>query len=166
MSFLKLNTLVCGGGYEYAMRSSILRKAWECFLQHFLRLRREFSADLRESSPVRGCLKWQASGRGGGTVVLQQHSSSLRGVNAVSQLSKESNSNFNEGHREELFTEKIFPHKQPQRLRKETFYKCKYKDLRLKLTYKSSRSSTITICISHWLWLFFVFSCLFFNICS
>lgn len=44
-------------------------------------------------------------GREGG-VVLQQHSSSLRGVNAASQLSKESNSIFNEGYREELFTEK------------------------------------------------------------
>lgn len=56
-------------------------------------------------------------GREGG-VVLQQHSSSLRGVNAASQLSKESNSIFNEGYREELFTEKTFQLKQPQRERK------------------------------------------------
>lgn len=52
---------------------------------------------------------------GGGGLVLQQHSSSVRGVNAASQLSKESNSIFNEGYREESFTEKIFQLKQPQR---------------------------------------------------
>lgn len=50
-----------------------------------------------------------------GGLVLQQHSSSVRGVNAASQLSKESNSIFNEGYREESFTEKIFQLKQPQR---------------------------------------------------
>lgn len=53
--------------------------------------------------------------RWGGGLVLQQHSSSVRGVNAASQLSKESNSIFNEGYREESFTEKIFQLKQPQR---------------------------------------------------
>ncbi len=51
-------------------------------------------------------------------VVLQQHSSSLRGVNAASQLSKESNSIFNEGYREGLFTEKTFRLEEPQQVRK------------------------------------------------
>lgn len=47
---------------------------------------------------------WRGGGEGG-AVVLQQHSSSLRGVNAASQLSKEGSSILNEGYRGELFTE-------------------------------------------------------------
>lgn len=65
-----------------------------------LRLRREFSADLRESPPVRGLsevtdvLVGREAGGGGTRTTLFL---SLRGVNAASQLSKESNSILNEG---------------------------------------------------------------------
>lgn len=148
--FLSLNLIpsTVVGGYEYAMRPRSLRKAcWaeECFLQHFLRLRREFSADLRESSSVRGCLKWQA-GRGvgvgwGGALTLQQHSPSLPGVNAASPLSKENNSVFDAGHKEELFTQETVELKQAQPMREHTSSTCKCNDFRFKVICKLLCSS-------------------------
>lgn len=72
-------------------------------------------------------------------VVLQQHSSFLRGVSAASRLSKESSRIFNEGNSEELFTEKTFRLKQPRQVRKSAFHTNRFKEIGFVSFYKPSR---------------------------